>query len=123
MFDLRIVGLTELLEKERTVGAKTEGLLTEKLRQVGETVAVGTRTLYGPYSSRGAAGVTTKVLVSGVWVVQTIRKSRNTLRRRPNFGPLMMRKAFLPAAYDNQQAVLAAAQQAVDEVAATYWNT
>lgn len=119
--EARIVGLTALLEKERTVGAKTEGLLTERLEAVGDVVRDDTRHRYIDYSERGAAGVQTKVFTSGLWVVQTIRKSRNILMRRPNFGPLMMRKAFLPAVREHEDTVLAAAEAAVQEAKA-YWE-
>lgn len=66
---LKLVGLTQLLEKERTVGAKTEGLLTEKLREVGDEVARDTSGRYQGYSPMGASGVQAKVFTSGVWVV------------------------------------------------------
>jgi hypothetical protein len=120
--ELHIVGLAGLLEKERTAGAKTEGLLTERLLEVGDQVADDVRHRYIDYSAAGANGVEAKVFTSGLWVVQTIRKSRSPLRRRPNFGPLMMRKAFLPAAHDNEAAATAAATAAVAEVTA-YWNS
>ena len=120
--EARIVGLTALLEKERTVGAKTQGLLTSRLEAVGDVVRDDTRHRYVDYSARGAEGVQTKVLTSGLWVVQTIRKSRNILMRRPNFGPLMMRKAFLPAAREHEDTVLTAASAAVKEATA-YWNS
>lgn len=118
----RIDGLTELLEKERTVGARTEGALTEHLYTVGEQVAADTRGRYLDYSVDGAHTIQAKVFVSGLWVVQTRRKSRNILRRRPDFGPLMMRKAFLPAARNNEDRILLAASLAVEEVKTAYWD-
>ena len=119
--EARIVGLTQLLEKERTVGAKTQGLLTSRLEAVGDVVKDDTSRRYIEYSTRGAEGVQRKVLTSGLWVVQTIRKSRDITKRRPNFGPLMMRKAFLPAARDHEETVAAAADLAVREARA-YWE-
>lgn len=118
----RIEGLTDLLRAEATVGAKTEGLLTDALRGVGEMVARDTRQRYQPFSPTGAAGVETKVFVSGVYVVQTLHKSRNLMRRRPNFGPLMMRKAFLPALRDNETRVVEAAEAAVETARLRYWE-
>lgn len=120
--EMRVTGLAGLLEKERTVGAKTEGLLTEHLRTLGDDIAEDVATRYIDYSVAGAQGVQAKVFTSGLWVVQTIRKSRAVLRRRPDFGPLMMRKAFLPAAHDNEAKALLAASLAVEEAAA-YWNS
>lgn len=118
----RIEGLTELLEAERTVGAKTEGILTEHLLQVGGVIAEDARTRYQPFSSRGGAGVQAKVFTSGLWVLQTLRKSRDPRRQRPNFGPLMMRRAFLPALRDNSTRAVAAARAAVEEAARVYWK-
>lgn len=119
---VRIDGLAELLFKEKTVGAKTEGFLTERLLEVGADVARDVATRYEPYSLKGAAGVQERVFTSGLWVVQTIRKSRNVLRQRPGFGPLMMEKAFGPAAADNESNVLLAGEQAVEEARLLYWE-
>lgn len=121
--EARIVGLAELLEKERTFGARTQGILTERLLALGGTVASDVSGRYIDYSPAGAHGVKAKVFTSGLWVVQTIRKSRNPLRQRPNFGPLMMRKAFLPAVRDNEGNVLEAATAAVEEARTRYWET
>jgi hypothetical protein len=117
-----IEGLTQLLEAERTVGAKTEGVLTEHLLAIGADIAEDARTRYRPYSSAGGAGVQAKVFTSGLWVLQTLKKSNDERRRRPNFGPLMMRHAFLPALRDNQSRAASAARAAVEQVAATYWR-
>lgn len=121
--EARIIGLAALLDKERTFGSKVEGPLTEALHKVGEKVAADVRQRYEPYSAVGAEGVQEKVLASGLWVVQTRTKSRNPKKRRPNFGPLMWDKAFGPAASDNADHVLEAAEAAVQEAAALYWNT
>lgn len=117
-----IVGLTGLLEKERTFGAKVEGPLSAQLLRVGEVVAHDTRARYVEYSARGAGGVRTKVFTSGLWVVQTLLKSRDIVKRRPNFGDLMMRHAFLPAAHDNEAYVASAAEVAIEETKARYWD-
>lgn len=119
----RLQGLTELLRAEKTFGARTQGFLTEELHKVGELVAADARSRYAPYSTVGGHGVQTKVFTSGLWVVQTIKKSRDPRRQRPNFGPLMMRKAFLPAARDNESAAVTAATVAVDRARARYWET
>lgn len=119
---VRIDGLADLLRREKTIGAKTEGLLTERLLEVGADVAADVAERYQPYSEKGAAGVQEKVFTSGLWVVQTIRKSRNILRQRPGFGPLMMERAFGPAAADNESKVLLAGEQAVEEARLLYWE-
>ena len=115
-------GIDRLLEAERTIGAKTEGIFTEHLKKIGDRVTEDVRDRYGPYSVEGAYSVKPKVFTSGLWVVQTRKKSRNESRRRPNFGDLMMKKAFLPAARDNEPYALLAAELAVKEAADLYWN-
>lgn len=120
---LRLNGLQELLEKERTFGAKTEGFLTDRLLELGKDVQRSAQAYYEPYTQRGADAIQEKVFAtSGLWVVQTLRKSRDLSKRRPNFGPLMMRKSFLPAARDNEAKLLPAAQAAVEEARAFYWD-
>lgn len=120
---IKIDGLTHLLAAERTIGAKTEGILTTHLKTAGDAIARDVQTRYQPYSVRGGLGVQAKVFTSGLWVVQTIRRSRNPLRERPNFGGLMMLRSFLPAARDNEGRILLAAELSVQEVERTYWNT
>lgn len=120
---VHVAGLPALLAKERTFGAHTDGILTDHLLEVGRKVAIDVSERYIDYSPDGAAHVQEKVFAStGLWVVQTLRKSANVMRRRPNFGPLMMRKAFLPAAADNEAGVLLAADLAVQEATALYWD-
>lgn len=118
----RIGGLLQLLEAERVVGAKTEGILTEHLRTLGKDVAESARSRYLSYSVDGAYGVQPKVFTSGLWVVQTKKKSRDVQKQRPTFGPLMMRKAFLPAARENEPRAAIAGRLAVEEAADLYWN-
>ena len=118
----RIGGLTQLLAAEKTVGAKTQGVLTDHLLKIGDMVKLEVRELYGPYSIKGGQGVQEKVFTSGLWVVQTIVKSRDPAMRRPNFGPLMFRKAFAPAVQHKEEAIVLAADLAVAEVTGVYWN-
>jgi hypothetical protein len=122
MITYRMAGLTQLLELERTFGAKTQGILTEHLHHLGEQVMEDVRDRYAPYSIEGAYGVVEKVFVSGLWVVQTLPKSRDKNRQRPNFGPLMWRKAFVPAVRDNEARIGIVAEQAVQEARELYWD-
>lgn len=120
---MKITGLESLLAKEHTFGSQVQGTLTDHLLNVGQTVADDTEARYLDYSVEGAYGVRARVFTSGLWVVQTLRRARSPLRQRPNFGPLMMRKAFLPAARANEPRILLAAELAVEEAKARYWNT
>jgi hypothetical protein len=113
----RIGGLVELLAAERTMGSKTEGRLTDHLIRLGADISEDVRGLYGPISIEGAYGIEEKVFTSGLWVVQTIRKSSVIRRQRPNFGPMMFRKAFVPAAQKNEEKIVLVAELAVAEAA------
>jgi len=118
----RIAGLDQLLAAENTVGAKTEGILTDHLLRLGEDVAKDVRHEYLDYSVEGAYGVVAKVFTSGLWVVQTLEKSRDPSKQRPNFGPLMMREAFVPAVEENEPRIVVAADMAIAEATALYWD-
>ena len=121
--EAHLEGLTQLLELERTFGAKTEGFLTTELHKVGQLIATDARGRYMPYSVEGAQGVQEKVFTSGLWVLQTKKKSRDPRKQRPNFGPLMMRNAFLPAARANESGAVTAAERAVEAARLRYWET
>jgi len=118
----RVVGLDQLLSAEQTVGAKTQGILTDHLLRLGEDVARDIRGEYLNYSVEGAYGIVAKVFTSGLWVVQTLPKSRYVQKQRPNFGPLMMREAFIPAVDENESRIVVAADLAVAEATALYWD-
>lgn len=118
----RIVGLERLLEVERTFGAKTEGVLTNHLMTLGHKVADDIRDVYVNYSIEGAYSIMPKVFTSGLYVVQTMPKSRRKNRQRPNFGPKMFREAFIPAVDENEDRILLAADLAVQEARSMYWD-
>jgi len=118
----RILGLEQLLEAERTFGAKTEGILTNHLMRLGEDVASDIRDVYVNYSVEGAYSIMPKVFTSGLWVVQTMPKSRRKQRQRANFGPLMFREAFIPGVDKNENKTVLAADLAVQEARSMYWD-
>ena len=95
---IRVEGLRQLSRTVRESDDAMNEWLRAGLEKVGERVAVDVRHSYSVYSAVGAEGVKTKVTKPGnVIVAQTLRRGRDMNRRRPNFGGLMMRKAFLPA--------------------------
>lgn len=102
-------------------------LLEKHLLAAGERVAGSTRQHYLEVNSsgpdiRGAGGIRAQASTKGAFVVQTIRKSEFPSLRRPNYGPRMMRKAFLPAAWGNRGYTLAQAALAVEEAKLLYWR-
>lgn len=112
MTAIKVEGLRELSRAIAEVDKELDAFMRDGLFEIGEKVAKDVRAVYGQYSAPGAAGVQTKVRKAGnVLVAQTLRKSRD-VRRRANFGPLMMGRAFLPAVDRNEPA----AQAAVDDL-------
>ena len=79
-------------------GAEVSAFLRDGLGEIAEESAKEVRPPYARYSQKGADGVKAKVTKPGTAVVvQTLRKSSNTLRRRANFGSLIWGEAFQPA--------------------------
>lgn len=122
-----VSGLEGLVASAKAFGDAAQALLNEHLLAAGERVAASTREYYltvnssGP-DATGAGGVRAEASARGAFVVQTIRKSEFPEMRRPNYGPRMMRKAFLPAAYQNRAYTLLQATLAVEEARALYWH-
>lgn len=109
------------------MGTQGWELLERHLLVAGDHVAAGVRSRYLTVNAnpdeRGAGGIDNQASTRGAFVVQTIRKSEFPDLRRPNYGPRMMRKAFLPAAWEAREFTLAQAALAVEEARAVYWNT
>lgn len=105
---VRIEGLKNLQRAIEECDAELEAWLKDGLLEIGEHVADDVRKVYARYSKKGAERVKAKVMKRGnVLVAQTLSKSRQMNRRRRNFGGLMMREAFMPAAERNESYVLA----------------
>jgi len=122
-----VSGLEGLAAAARGMANGGWAILEKHLLAAGERVATSTRSYYldvnksGP-DIRGSTGVRAEASARGAFVVQTIRKSDFPSLRRPNYGPRMMRKAFLPAAWANRGYTLAQAALAVEEAKALYWH-
>lgn len=105
---VRVEGLTQLMDIVSQSEADLDVFMRDGLLAIADRVSVDVRSRYQPYSEIGAAGVKAKVSTKGAaLVVQTLRRGRNMNLRRPNFGPLMMRKAFLPALKHGEAAAAA----------------
>lgn len=114
---VEIKGLKKLQRLLRESDAELALWLREGLLDIADHVAVDVRMKYSEYSEVGAQGVRPKVMRSGrVLVAQSLRKSRSMTSRRKDFGPLMMRKAFLPAVKDNRAYVNESALALVEEL-------
>lgn len=113
MIEVRYEGLRELAQALRIVDRSLFDVMVGGLREVGEIIRRDARSRFVDYGSDGGEGraasfvkaadgfqtlvrvnTSTMALVS---VGQTRRRSTDLLRRRSNFGDLMMRHALLPA--------------------------
>jgi hypothetical protein len=101
-FTVKVEGLPEFQALVMGSMTEIETELALGMKNIANVVAARVRAKYSPYSAPGAAGVKAKLSGGQVWtgkavVAQTLAKSRTMSMRRTNFGPLMMKKAFLPA--------------------------
>lgn len=114
---VRVKGARQLLRLLDESDAELAAWMRDGLVALGEKVAVDVRDRYAPYSQPGSAGVKSKLTRPGrLLVAQSMRKSRNMARRRSNFGPLMMKRSFLPAVDDNRDLIDAEALALVERL-------
>lgn len=101
-----VEGLRDVTRAVERSDGELDDWLRGGLNDIAEAVAVDVRSAYSVYSGIGAEHVKAKVTRPGNAIVaQTLRRGRDLNRRRPNFGGLMMRKAFLPALHANEATV------------------
>ncbi len=119
---VKVTGLRQLERAIVESNVELNLFLREGLLALAEPVARDIRSRYAPYSQQGAAGVKAKVTKPGnALVAQTLRKSRSPLRRRRNFGGLMMRTAFLPALDAHKHEIEAGFEALLTDIAARNW--
>lgn len=123
---VKVVGLSEMAAAAAEFSAFAWERLRAHLLEAGYAVRVDVEGLYLEVNKnpdeKGAGGIRNEASYAGAFVVQSIRKTSNTNLRRPNYGPRMMVKAFLPAAWANRSKTLLAAVAAVEEARATFWD-
>ena len=96
----RVNGLREFIRACDNADKDTKRYVRQELRDAADTVREDAEQLFQKYSPESAAGYRVRVRQStGVSVEQSLRKVTGL---RPDWGSLQMRKALLPAAYDNQ---------------------
>lgn len=121
------MGLEQMARAAAAMGTEGWAILKVRLDAAGERVAEGVRERYLSVNrrpdARGAGGIDNESSTRGAFVVQTIRKSPFPELRRPNYGPRMMRKAFLPSAWANRNYTLLQAEAALEEAKRIYWNS
>jgi hypothetical protein len=123
---VQISGLEGLAAAAQAMSNGSWALLEKHMLTAGERVAEGSRSRYLTANRspdiRGSEGIRAEASAGGAFVVQTIRKSDFPELRRPNYGPRMMRKAYLPAAWQSRGYTLMQAALAIEEARALYWK-
>lgn len=92
---VRIRGLRELTVALRAADRDLAKGLRKELREAAKIVALEARRRFSRYDQRSAMGMSPRVRSAGMAVVEQ-RRSRVT-GKRPDYGALQMRKAFIPA--------------------------
>jgi Holliday junction resolvasome RuvABC endonuclease subunit len=110
-------GDKELERAFRQLRKETLAGLRPALRQVGEIVRREGQALFERYDPKSAAGYRVVVRMRGVAVEQRYRR---TTGEHPEFGPLQMEKALVPALEANEENVTEAVDRLIDgaEIAA-----
>jgi hypothetical protein len=118
------VGLARAAAKFTTEGY---ALFLGELTKAGERVKQGVQERYLTVNQqpdvRGAGGITLRTGLRGAEVGQSIRKSEDASLRRPNYGPRMMLKAFIPALKAERTYVVVQAKAALETAKALYWRS
>lgn len=123
---VQVSGLEGLTAAAMAMSNGSWALLEKHLLAAGQRVAEGAQSRYLTANAqpdiKGSTGIRAEASGRGAFVVQTIRKSPFPELRRPNYGPRMMRKAFLPSAWENRSYTLTQAALAIEEAKALYWK-
>jgi len=111
---LRVKGYRDFVRACDRAGRETKREVRGTLKEVGEVVRRDAEQRFSGVDARSAAGYRVSVRVTGVFVVQRLRK---TTGLRPDYGSLQMRRALIPALEQNRRLVEASLEHAIDRVA------
>lgn len=114
---LKVRGYREFLRAVASMDKETKKEVRAAFRQAAQAVRVDATRRFSEYDERSAKGYRIIVRQRGVAVEQRYRK---TTGKHPEFGPLQMRKALLPAAVAKAKVVEREMERALDRVAAHF---
>lgn len=124
---VRTSGTTGLARASARFGTEGYALFIGELTRAGERVKQGVQGRYLTVNTRpdtrGAGGITLMPGLRGAEIGQSIRPSEDLSRRRPNYGPRMMLKAFIPALKAERGYVVEQAKAALETAKALYWRS
>lgn len=123
---IRIEGLSELYAAARATDVALTVDMKDGLLEVASIVSTETQNLMSgsdiDFGGVTIGGVKARVASDGsAWAQQQARKSRDLSARRPNFGPLQMTQAFLPAVDNKQSEIEETADRVVQEIVTKYF--
>jgi len=123
---LQVEGLDGMYYAMRRMGSVEilQAALDDASEQVANDVRHNYLTVNRRPDFRGASFVREQALVKiGVRIVQTIGKTSDPAKRRPNYGYRMMKRAFLSAAWWNRAFVWMTVYEAYTEAKALFWES
>jgi len=109
---VRVRGLRELRSSLSKVNKEADGKVKDALKDAAGPVVSATQAKLSRF--RGVSmQVRPHVLMKGVVVRQDARKKTG---KRPDFGGLQMRKAFIPALEENERQIINEVEKALDRL-------
>lgn len=111
---VKIEGLRELERALRASDKDAAKGLRKELREAAKVVAMDARGKLAPYSGYSAMGLRPRVRAGLVAVAEQSRK--RTTGQHPEFGSLIMRRALVPALWENRDEVNRRMESMLDNV-------
>jgi hypothetical protein len=123
---LRVHGTAGLSRAATRFTEQGYALFLKGLGQGAKDIEQGVKSRYltvnATPDNRGSEGISSRVNAKGAAVFQTLRKTEFPSNRRPNYGPRMLAKAFIPAMREDRARVVANAKAALEEAKKLYWH-
>ena len=114
---LRVTGLREFIRAADASGKATKRAVRDRLRKVGEIVAVeARRRISGKY----APSATYRSYVRRTGYVTVEQPRRKTTGSHPEWGAYQMRHALLPALRDSKDEFEREMESAIDDIAEVF---
>jgi len=111
---LRTRGWNELRRDLRKVGGPAlDRAVRDGMKRAAEPVVEAARAKEGQWAGSKPGSIGPRVVRRGVFVTQRARKVTG---RRPDFGALQMRDAFIPALEENEREVERAVERELDHL-------
>jgi hypothetical protein len=111
------IKITNLRQFHRALKDYDEDLkreLEQELKDAADIVRTDARRRFSTIDVRSAAGFRPRVKGFGRVLVEQSR--RRSTGQRPDFGSLQMRRALIPAVYDNRERVMDAVENMLDRI-------